>query len=141
MTNEITPTNDIQQEFTNSNKMFCTIKDDGSRKQKTVIYNAVANPNHSLSDFIGKQINVVHVIAHEVEMENEQTKELELQFRVILIDDKGESYASVSSGITQALKTIFNIVGQPPYMDEPLSVTVAQKKSRNGFKFLTLELI
>jgi hypothetical protein len=137
MTNE----NTALTAFTESTNMFCTINDDGTRKAKTLIYNTLQNPDSALSDVIGQSLSIIHVIAHEVELVSEQTGEIEKHMRVILIDKDGKSFASVSGGITQSLKSIFKIVGQPPFIDEPLEIRVLQKKGKGTNKFLTLELI
>jgi deoxyxylulose-5-phosphate synthase len=127
--------------FTESTNLFSTLPNTGSRADKVKIYNTLQNPDKALSDVIGQSINVVHMIAHEVELVSEGTGEIEKHFRVILVDENGVSYASVSDGITNSLKQIFNIVGEPPFIDEPLQLRVLQKKGKGNNKFLTLELL
>lgn len=131
----------LHEELTQSSgAMFSSIPDDGTRKSKATLYNAISNPDHSLSDCIGQVIDVVHVVAHEVELESEQTGELENHVRVVLIDKDNKSYATVSSGVMGSLKRIFAVVGQAPYIEDPLSVVVVEKKGRKGYKFLSLEM-
>ena len=122
-------------------QLFCTIKDDGTRAAKAKIFNTLQNPDHAISDKIGEVIKVVDVIAHPVELTSDQTGLIENHMRVILVAEDGQSYASVSGGITQALTSIFGIVGQPPYTSEPLAVKILQKKGKGTNKFLTLELV
>jgi hypothetical protein len=121
--------------------LFNTMPNTGTRTDKVKIYNTLQNPDKALSDIIGQQISVVHVIAHEVDLTSEQTGLIEKHIRVILVDEAGISYASVSDGITNSLKQIFNIVGEPPFTDEPLQLRVLQKKGKGNNKFLTLELL
>lgn len=127
--------------FAQGNQLFCTIENDGTRKTKAKIFNILQNPDKALSDCIGQEIHVVDVISHPVELVSEQTGLVETHYRVILVDKDGTSYASVSVGITQALRSIFGIVGEPPYVEEPLEIKVLQKKGKGTNKFLTLELI
>lgn len=133
--------NELQAFTGEVQNLFCTIKNDGSRAAKAKIFNILQNPDYALSDCIGHEIDVVDFIAHPVELVSEQTGEIEQHMRTILVAQDGKSYASVSGGITQALKSIFGIVGQPPYTDEPLKVKILQKKGKGTNKFLTLELV
>jgi hypothetical protein len=137
----MTQENNALQLFSQSSNMFCTLPNTGTRQDKAKILNIMQNPDKALSDVIGVQLSIVHMIAHEVELVSEQTGEIEKHFRIILVDKDGVSYASVSGGITQALKSIFNIVGEPPFIDEPLEIKVLQKKGNGTNKFLTLELV
>lgn len=133
--------NELQLFTGEAKQLFCTIKDDGTRAAKAKIFNILQNPDYAISDCIGHEVEIVDVIAHPVELVSEQTGEIENHMRVILIAADGKSYASVSGGVTQALTSIFGIVGQPPYTSEPLKVKFLQKKGKGTNKFLTLELV
>jgi hypothetical protein len=106
---------------------------------KAQVYNALTNPTGALSDMIGKTVNMVDVVGQYVEMVDDQTSELTMQPRIVLIDADGKSYGAVSKGVLNALKQIFVVIGQPHY-DIPLPLDVLQKKGRHGYNFLTLEI-
>lgn len=131
----------VQAQFTEGTELYSTIKDDGTRASKIKIYNTLQNPDKALGDIIGQEIEVVHMMAHPVKLVAEETGELQDHMRVILVDSSNISYATVSGGITSALKQIFSIVGEPPFFDEPLKLKVIQKRGKGNNKFLTLELI
>jgi hypothetical protein len=116
---------DIRSELSGeAGTVFCSVQG-GDRKSKAKVYNAMNNPTHRVGDCINKTINVKDVLAEMIEMENEETGELIEVPRVVLIDDKGESYQAVSMGIFNAVKKAIAVFGAPTW-DEPLSVTVKQ---------------
>lgn len=124
---------------------FCSMVDDGSRKSKIAIYNAINSADESLGDHIGETISVVDVVAHPVQLTNEETGEIVECLRTVLITKEGKSYVAVSQGITSALSKIFSIVGMPTggaWHDEPVKMKIRQVKTRNGNnKVNTIELV
>ena len=121
---------------------FCSITDDGTRKTKAAIFNAINSADESLSDHIGEVLEVVDVVAHPVELVDEESGEVVNALRTVLIDKNGKSYTAVSQGITSALSRIFSIVGMPSWKDEPVRMKIKQVKTRNGNnKVNTIELV
>lgn len=117
------------------NNFYCSMEDDGSRKSKVKIYNAINSSEKSLSDMIGKRIDVIDVVAYPVELTDEDTGELIKTVRIVLIDKDGIGYNAVSSGITNSLNKIFGIIGTPEggaWHEEPVAMEVRQVKTRNG---------
>lgn len=124
---------------TGSMQFYCSISDDGSRESKVSIYNAINNAKNKIDDFKGQKINVVDVVAHPVKLVEDQSGELIEALRIVLIDDKGEGYETVATGVMSSLEKLFGIVGMPSY-DPPLTVIPREQKTRKGFKTLTLDL-
>lgn len=126
-------------------KMYCSIKDDGTRQSKINMYNAINGADESVSDHIGEVLEIVDVVAHPVELTDEVTGETFEALRTVLIDKSGKSYVAVSQGITSALSRIFSIVGTPDnkaWHDEPVKMKIKQVKTRNGNnKVNTIELV
>lgn len=119
--------------------VYCSIKGDDLATKK-LIFNAVSN-SKPLKDFIGKTLRIKDVIAQNVRLEDMNNKgEFNDSVRVVLIDEKGEAYGTVSSGIMNSLTNMFAIVGEPHEWGEPLPMKVNSKKGRRGFDFLSLEL-
>lgn len=144
MSNEmvVTENKTIVTSGADQNILVCSVADDGTRKSKIVIYNAISNPQHNLAELINSEIAIVDVIVHDVELVDDETGELVQTKRVILIDVKGETYVAVSQGIVNSIYKLMAIIGQPSWKDEPVIVKVKQVKTRNGNnKVLTLELI
>lgn len=124
------------------NALFTSIVDDGMIETKVKIFNAINASTNHLSDFIGEIIEVVDVIAHPVELVDETTGELVQVVRIILIDKDGVSYDAVSQGVASALSKIFQLIGKPPWSDNPLKMKIKQVKTRNGNnKVNTIELV
>lgn len=137
---------DLIQELKNPNGSFyCSIQDDGTRKSKVAIFNAVNSADESLGDHIGEVLEIVNVVAHPVSLIDEVNGEVVECLRTVLIDKKGTTYTAVSQGITSALSRIFSIVGSPDngaWMEEPVKMKVKQVKTRNGNnKVNTIELV
>lgn len=137
---------DLVEQLKNPNGQFyCSIKDDGSRKTKVAIFNAVNGADDSIADHIGEVIEVVNVVAHPVELLDEVTGEVVNALRTVLIDKNGKTYTAVSQGITNALSKIFSIIGTPEdgaWEKEPVKMKIRQVKTRNGNnKVNTIELV
>lgn len=131
-------------EFSNpvNTAMYCSIKDDGSAKSKAAIFNAINSPEKKVADFIGKTIALKDIVAHPIRLLDENTGEVIDAMRMVLIDDKGEGYEAVSSGLVNAVSRILQIFGQPETWSEPIKVEVVQKGTRNGTnKVTTLKIV
>ena len=71
---------------------MCTITPDpGNMEQAKVIYNAMNNPTHKLSDFVNKEIVVENFLVEVTEMANEETGELTNAPKCVLISPDGVS--------------------------------------------------
>ena len=123
-------------------QFFCSIEDDGTRASKAKIFNAVNGSDEAIADHIGEVLEIVDVVAHPVELVDEETGEIVQALRTVLIDVNGKSYTAVSQGITSALSKVFAIVGMPSWKDEPVKMKIKQVKTRNGNnKVNTIELV
>lgn len=137
---------DLVEQLKNPNGQFyCSIADDGSRKSKVAIFNAINSADESLGDHIGEVLEVVNVVAHPVELADEETGELITALRTVLVTKDGKTYTAVSQGVTSALSRIFSIIGMPDggaWEKEPVKMKIKQVKTRNGNnKVNTIELV
>ena len=107
--------------------------------EKKALFNAMNNPEKRVADMIGKQIAIRDVFVESVDMVNEETGEITIAPRIVLVDTKGVSYQCVSTGIFSALKKMFQIFGMPTW-ENGIKTEVAQiqKGKRN---ILTLRVI
>lgn len=112
--------------------MYCSIHTDGSMTSKAAIFNAVNSPDRKLSEYIGEVINLKDIVAHPIQLIDENTGELLDALRVVLIDANGTSYEAVSNGVANAINRILQIFGQPDTWAEPIKVKPVQKQTRNG---------
>lgn len=123
-------------------QMYCSIVDDGTPKSKAKIYNAVNSPDKKLSECIGEVIELKNIVAHEVQLIDEETGEVIRPLRIVLIDKNGVSYEAVSGGVANSISRLLQIFGQPETWTEPIKVKAKQKNTRNGNnKVTTLEII
>lgn len=116
---------DLQNELSEkSTSTFCSVQG-GDRKAKALVYNAMNNPTHRIGDCINKKLKIKDVLAELIELESEETGEMQVVPRVVLIDEKGESYQAVSTGIFNAVKKAIAVFGAPTW-DEPLEIEIKQ---------------
>ena len=108
-------------------------------EEKATLFNAMNNPDERIADHINETIAVKDLYCEVVQCVNQETGEVSTCPRIVLIDDKGKSYASVSLGIYSAMKKLMSIYGQPTW-DKPIKVKVMQI-SKGTRKMLSLKLV
>ena len=110
---------------------FCSVKMEGDRSKAKLVYNALNNPEYRVADFINKTISVTDVLIETTEIGNEETGEIATVPRVVLIDDEGKAYQSVSVGMFNAVKNLIFIYGEPTW-EPPLNLKIKQRAVKNG---------
>lgn len=100
---------------------------------------AVANAKRLGDLAAGTVIALRHFIVQPVEIVDPQTGEVSAAPRVVLVDDSGDSYASVSTGVLSSLRTLVGIVGQPGEWEEAIPVVMVEEKTRAGRRVNTLK--
>ncbi|MGG1343891.1 hypothetical protein ABE244_25705 [Bacillus toyonensis] len=126
--------------FENTNQLFfSSIQNDGSRESQIKIYNAVSDAENSLVDHVGEVLEITDMVAHTITLEDEVSKEDVEALRVVLIAKDGTAYHAISQGVVSSLQRIIAIVGQAPW-NPALQVVPVEKKTRKGFRTLTLKL-
>lgn len=123
----------------NNTESYCSIKGD-SREALVAMYNAINSPDHKLSDFVGKKLNIKDISIERVENMNDETGEMVANARVVLIDENGESYTCVSSGIYSAIKKLVAVFGEPTW-EPALPVEIQNLSTKKGRKTMTLKAI
>lgn len=123
----------------NNTESYCSIKGD-TREALVAMYNAINSPDHKLSDFVGKKLNIKDISIERVENMNDETGGMAANARVVLIDDNGESYTCVSSGIYSAIKKLVAVFGEPTW-EPALPVEVQNLSTKKGRKTMTLKAI
>ena len=125
----------VQQLNDPGSNFYCSIKDDGTRKSKVAIYNAVNNAQESLNDHIGEVLEIINIVAFPVELTDEETGEMVQCLQTVFVAKDGTTYKATSQGITNSLVRIFSIVGKPDggaWENDPVKLKVRQVKTRNG---------
>lgn len=135
MTDGVATVDLVQQLNDPAGNFYCSIKDDGTRKSKVAIYNAVNNAQESLNDHIGEVLEIVNIVAFPVELVDEVTGEVVKCLQTVFVAKDGKTYKATSQGITNSLVRIFSIVGKPDngaWENDPVKLKVRQVKTRNG---------
>jgi hypothetical protein len=125
--------------FENTNTALFSSIQGNDRETAIKVYNAINGAENSLSDHLGEVIEITDMVAHPIELEDDQTKETIQAMRVVLLTAEGIGYHSVSGGVVSSLQKIIGIVGQAPW-GPALKVVPVEVKTRKGFKTLTLRL-
>ena len=111
---------------------YCSIAADRNDRAKAAkVYNALNNPEFRVSDFINKDIAVSDVLIEVSEIMNEDTGAIDTVPRVVLIDDAGKAYQSVSVGMFNCVKNAIKVFGEPTW-EPALVFTIRQKPTKNG---------
>lgn len=135
----------MEQLHNPTEQFYCSIVNDGSRKSAIKIYNAINSADEQLADHINEVLEIVNIVAHPVELVDEEDGEVFTALRTILIAKDGKAYSAVSGGITNSIARIFAIVGKPDggaWEKEPVKIKVKQVQTRNGNnKVNTIELV
>lgn len=129
----------IQNDLTEQNNFYSSLipKD---KKEETILFNAINNPDYKISDFINTEIMVQNVICEMVQCTNKETGELQSVPRIILITPNNETYQAVSVGIYNSMKKVFAIKGLPETWEEPIKIKI-QQVTRGERKMLTFTLV
>ena len=125
-------------DLTTATSSYCSMVAD-TPEEKATLFNAMNNPDERIADHINETIAVKDLYCEVVQCVNQETGEVSTCPRIVVIDDKGKSYASVSLGIYSAMKKLMSIYGQPTW-DKPIKVKVMQI-SKGTRKMLSLKLV
>lgn len=109
-----------------------------SAAEKAQLFKIMNTPKYKVSDCINKTILLKDLYVEMVSCTNEQTGEVSVAPRIVLIDKDNEGYQCVSTGILSALKKLMQIYGEPTW-DEPLPIKIIQLK-KGARSILTFEL-
>lgn len=108
-------------------------------KKRILKYSSDATP---LIDKVKEPFNLKHMIITVVDIADQKTGEITTSPRAILVDDNGNSYHATSQGILTVVENFLNEFGEPSdWPAEGIPVQAVEKRGRNGFRFLTLELV
>ena len=121
-----------------NNEIFCSFSPD-TVEGKKALYKAITNPDHKITDMVGKEIAIRDVVVATCQFVDEETGETTPGNRTILIDTNGISYGCSSTGVYNALRNLIAIFGSPTWADG-LAVRVGQI-SKGVNRIITLEII
>lgn len=112
--------------------------DTSTREGKIKLYSALQNAE-KLDEHLNEPLNMTNAVAQAVQVTDDQTGEISNTVRVIIVTDDNKAYAATSPTLAAGLNTMFGIFGTPNTWTEPLCIKVAERRSRRGFKFFSIE--
>lgn len=124
-------------DLTSGTSAYCSLKPT-TNEDKAKLYNAMNNPSHRIGDCINQTIKVKDLFCEVVTCNNKETGESNVCPRIVLIDEKGDSYQAVSIGVYSAVKRLIQIFGEPTW-EQPIPIVVKQI-TRGANKMLTFEI-
>ncbi|MCM3176217.1 hypothetical protein [Paenibacillus sp. MER 99-2] len=122
-----------------SNVFYSSIVDDGTRQTKAKIYTALNNSEGNFSE-LKEPIVVQDIMAHNVQLADDQTGEIIETVRIVLVTPEGKGYHAMSQGVMSSIQKIVGMYGAAPWVPGikmmPRSVTTRRK-----FKTVTIDII
>lgn len=96
------------------------------------VFELIQSSTGKLADLIGKEVAVQHIVAHSVELVDEDTGEVNDADRIVLVTPNGESYACVSNGVRRSLQQIMALTNSMPPWDPAMVLSVKQVNTSRG---------
>lgn len=109
---------------------------------KKMIFKAMNGADHELKDYAGKEIIVIGAIQKEIQDSNGDDA-----ICTILIDEKNETYSTISPTVQRAIESLAQLYFGHPGEDgitswsEMIKIKPITKQSKNNRDFLTIELV
>ena len=125
-------------DLTTRTMSYCSIVAE-TFEDKKILFNSMNNPEKRTGDCINEIINLRNVYVESVNCVNQETGEVTVCPRVVLIDDNNVGYQSVSLGIFSALKKLFSTFGEPNTWTEAIPIKIKQL-TKGERKILTFEI-
>ena len=124
-------------DLTGRQTTFCSLVAN-TPAEKAMMFKAMNNPEKRVGDCINMTINAKDLFCEVVNCVNQQTGEVQVCPRIVIIDDKGVGYQAVSLGVYSAIKKIIQVFGAPSW-DTPLPLVVKQI-TKGDRKLLTFDV-
>jgi hypothetical protein len=130
MANELT--------ITGTNETIVTSLTLDTIEDKKKMFNAINATDYSLSERLEQPIKVVDYLIHDCEIADDNGEKQETK-RLVLFDEDGKTYSTVSISAYDSFGKIVTIFGEPSEWNGELSIKATEKKSRK-YKFISLEV-
>jgi len=114
-----------------------TTIDMSTMQGKVAVYQALAD-SESIADHLEEPFKLKDIIFQGVEVTSQQTGEITPATRTILVAADGKRFSTVSDTIVSDLRTLTAIFGSPETWDEPLEVSVEERRGNNKNRYYKL---
>lgn len=137
----LAPANDATMFGLGGDLALWTSIDKGSDEGKALIMKAATGTATKGPEVLMTEtFNMANILVHKVPVASNDTGEIQVMDRVVLIDPKGETAAFVSNGVMQSLRLIFALYGAPPFA-KPIPIRLVPVKTRRGFRTYNLNVV
>ena len=130
MANELT--------ITGTNESIVTSLMLSSIEDKKKMFNAMNATDFSLSDYLDEAIHVTDYLIHDCEIADDNGEKQETK-RLVLFDEDGKTFSTVSNSAYDSFGKIVTIFGEPSEWNGEITIKATEKKSRK-YKFISLEV-
>lgn len=139
--NQIVKKDAIESSF-NGLQTYCSFTPKTTEEKKK-LYNSMSKCDVVLNDVEGQEITVKDVLISEYIRKDKQTgEELENKgHRIVLFDEAGKSYITLSNYFFNSLAKLFSTFGTPDTWTEPLTIRIIKTQVKSGGEALGFELI
>lgn len=114
-----------------------------SDEDKMAVFNAL-NDAQSIWDVLDEnpalEIRCVNVIAHNNELADMETGEVQGKVRIVFADEDGGAYATSSEAVFSTVQQIFAMFGTPDKWAAPLTIKPYRRKSASGRPYLAIRV-
>lgn len=135
MSNEITIFNAMNEGV----QSYCSVPAT-SPEAATMIFNAMNNADEGVSDMINQNIVVSGLFVQKAMMADENTGEAKEAPKIVIFDNEGTTYATISQGMYNAFCNVCSLIGSPESWVSPIVIKILQKKVKKG-SMLTFEVV
>lgn len=122
--------------MTNEAGRYSSLKGTDLKTRKAIF--AAMSDAKTLNEHLNETILLRHVIIQPVTTEDEKGNVQEF-LRTVLIAEDGTAYASGSNGIILALKSLFQVYGEPDEWPEPVAIKVVEERGNRGYRYMTIK--
>jgi NACalpha-BTF3-like transcription factor len=125
--------------FNPENIAFYTSIDRSTLEGKAKVFKALGNSDYSLKNVAEKKVMLItDIVAHNVELVNEQTGLAETADRIIMVMEDGQTVSGCSKGFKSSITNMLAVYGKPPFSPAlPLVVMCVQtRKGRETFNLM-----
>lgn len=114
-----------------------------SDEDKMAVFNAL-NDAQPIWDVLDEnpalEIRCVNVIAHNNELADMETGEVQGKVRIVFADEDGDAYATSSEAVFSTVQQIFAMFGTPDKWAAPLTIKPYRRKSASGRPYLAIRV-
>lgn len=141
MTNEIAVfENSILDGFNNKNRFFTSI-DLNSEGARDKLYKATTVCDKKISDCINMSITIKDFYLDTIQLIDKESGEFRDIPRLVLFDNEGISYYSVSSGFYRSFENFVRFYGTPDKWVNPVTIKIKQVETRAGNRTFSFDLV